>query len=639
MSNTRSKIQRKAPWYIEITLLLLLSVFVSFLYYDTLNGPFAFDDFRNISKNDALHIPDLSFKSLYSAGFDSYAYRRPIANISFALNYYVHTNNPLGYRVVNIGIHLLVGVLLYFFVNLTLNLAIFKGKYPLAQQIALFTALIWLLHPVATQSVAYIVQRMTSLATMFYLLSLVLYIQARLMQGVSRWLCFFGAILAGALAVGSKEIAATLICMIFLYEWFFFQDLSKAWLKRFIPILVVIFVGFAWLLWLQKPWNSYTHRPFDLLERLLTEMRVLMQYISLWFLPIPSRLNLDHDFIISKSLFNPITTLYSLMSLLSILSIIILSARKHRLLAFCLLWFLGNLVIESTIMPLEIIFEHRTYLPFIGLALLTVLLLYQYVERYYIALIILSVICALLSWGTYQRNKVWVDAQSLWSDVVLKSPNKSRGHNNLGMSYLAKDEYQAALSEFDISIRLNKRNFRVYRNRAYVRTILEDYEGALADYNNSIDYFREDQAKAYYNRGNLRTRLKDYKGALADYNKAIKQDVKSTQSYNNRATVKLHLRDYAAAILDYSEAIKLSKASVSSYIGRGDAKLMLGQKTEAVDDYNQALKLSPKSANTYYKRGQAYLQLRNQQRYCEDFKRAKQLGSKVATNMLTFFCR
>ena len=166
------------------------------------------------------------------------------------------------------------------------------------------------------------------------------------------------------LAVGSKENAVTLPFFILLYEWYFFQNLANDWLKRRLSVIIGVLVFSALLSFLflgPNPLETIMagceDRTFTLTERFLTQFRVVIHYISLLVYPHPSRLNLEHDFALSYSLFYPITTLFSIGAIIALLGLAIYLAKKKRLISFCILWFLGNLIIESSIIGLEIIFE------------------------------------------------------------------------------------------------------------------------------------------------------------------------------------------------------------------------------------------------------------------------------------------
>jgi hypothetical protein len=355
--------------------IFFLVAFVFIVYSSNLDGSFIFDDSR-IENNPQLHITSLSLHNLAKAGFESSPSTRPVSYMTFALNYYFHGFQTRGYHLVNICIHALAAILLFLLIRTTLNLPPLRSKYSIYAWLPFAAALVWAVHPLQTQSISYIIQRMNSLAALFYILSIYLYARARLARNTEKkWLLFIGAISAGILALGSKETAATLPFFIFLYEWFFFRDLKLSWLKRQVIPALIMLAGITFLVLLYLGRNpleyitaTYGSREFTLSQRLLTEFRIVVFYISLLLFPHPSRLNLDHHVILSTGIFSPVSTLISAVILLLLFIAALVSARKYRLLSFCLLWYLGNLVIESSFIGLELIFEHRNYLPSMMLA-------------------------------------------------------------------------------------------------------------------------------------------------------------------------------------------------------------------------------------------------------------------------------
>ena len=255
-------------------LLFILSIIVFIIYLSSIKGPFVLDDIDNIRDNPQIRITALTLDGIINAGFNSLASHRPVANISFALNYYLHGYDVIGYHLVNILIHIITGITLFYFIKATLVLSNFHnmkigpeknaspGKLNYSINAGLstpqrsidatsnellfipfFTTFIWLVHPIQTQTVSYIVQRMNGMAAMFYILSLLFYVKGRLAntkrkkQGL-----FLGCIISGILSLGSKEIAVTLPFVIFLYEWFFFQKINLKWLKRNSIYILCIFL-------------------------------------------------------------------------------------------------------------------------------------------------------------------------------------------------------------------------------------------------------------------------------------------------------------------------------------------------------------------------------------------------------------
>jgi hypothetical protein len=349
----------------ETLLLSLLAIVVILIYADTLTTPFIFDDLHNIYNNPHIRVPALSFENLAWAGFESPESRRPVANISLALNYYFSGYNLVSYHVVNILIHIACGIFLYLLAKATLQTPALRSRYEKFGWIPFITVFIWLVHPLQTQSVAYIIQRMNSMAAMFYILSMLFYVNFRMSEASRlKWLQFAGCVISALLAFGTKEITATLPVFIILYEWFFFQELSPQWAKRnFLllggVLLLCMIIAMVYLDYnpVAKILKGYGNRDFTPMQRVLTESRVVIFYISLMLWPNPSRLNLDHDFALSYSLLDPVTTLISISVIIAVVAFAILMARKEPLLSFSILWFFGNLVIESSVIGLELVFD------------------------------------------------------------------------------------------------------------------------------------------------------------------------------------------------------------------------------------------------------------------------------------------
>jgi hypothetical protein len=365
-------------------------------YSNTFHVPFHYDDRPNIVENPNVQITVLTWdrverliKNTYNVSIRVFSY------FTFALNYYFGGFNVFGYHLVNLLIHIASGIFLYWFLLLTFNLPSLKEKYgPISYKAALFSSLIFVSHPIQTQSVTYIVQRMASMAGMFYLLSLVLYIKGRLSTGWPRGFYFGGMVLSYLLGVFSKENVAILPLFIALYEFYFFQnfDLSPRGKKILFALLgVLLALGvFGFIIWgqryMQEIKGGYEYRaslssPFTMWERVLTQSRVVVYYLSLLVFPHPSRLNLDYDFPISKTILDPPTTLISILIIAALIGYSIWTAKKRPLLSFCILWYFGNLVIESSIFPLEMVYEHRLYLPAVGPFVLFGLLVIRGVEK------------------------------------------------------------------------------------------------------------------------------------------------------------------------------------------------------------------------------------------------------------------
>jgi hypothetical protein len=382
--------ERSFPFHHLIAIALIVGVAL-LAYSNTFHAPFQFDDVVNIIQNPNIQIKVFSWdlierliKNTYKESIRVFSY------FTLALNYYFGGFDVFGYHLVNLIIHIASGIFLYWFLLLTFNLPSLKEKYgSISYRVALLTGLIFITHPIQTQSVTYIVQRMASMAGMFYLLSMVLYIKGRQTAARPRYFYFGGAVLTYLLGVFSKENVAILPLFVALYEFYFLQnfDLSPKGRKTLSGLVAALLIlgAVGFVLWGQRYMNvieeGYKFRAFTMWERVLTQFRVVLYYLTLLIYPNPSRLNLDYDFPISKTILVPPTTLISMVIVAGLIGYSIWAAKKRPVISFCILWYFGNLVIESSIFPLEMVYEHRLYLPAVGPFILFSLLAVRGIEK------------------------------------------------------------------------------------------------------------------------------------------------------------------------------------------------------------------------------------------------------------------
>jgi hypothetical protein len=375
--DTAAKKRDHAPLLRHFMAIGLIAGVAFVAYSNTFSVPFLFDDQFNIIHNPNIHIKVFTWDHIAGLIYNTYAAKsiRFFSYFTLALNYYFGGLNVFGYHLVNFFIHVFSGIFLYGFLMLTFHLPCLEEKYgSISYKVALFTSLIFISHPIQTQSVTYIVQRMTSMAGMFYLLTLVLYIKGRLTKGKSQFFYFGGAVLSYLLGVFSKEVVVILPFFVALYEFYFFQnlDLGPRGKKILLGLMgaLLLFGAFGFLLWGKRYINfiveGYQLETFTMSERGLTQFRVVLYYLTLLVYPHPSRLNVDYDFPTSKSILDPVTTMISMVVILGLIGYSFWVAKRRPILSFCILWYFGNLVIESSILPIEMIYEHRLYLPSIG---------------------------------------------------------------------------------------------------------------------------------------------------------------------------------------------------------------------------------------------------------------------------------
>ena len=367
--------------------LLGILALTALVYFPGLHGDFEFDDGPNILNNTYLQISRLSWDSLREAAFSGFAgpLGRPISMASFALNYYSTGAAPFYFKLTNLIVHLLAGLGVFFLTRLLfVALRNHRHSAPVPSQevwLALLVTAAWLLHPLNLTSVLYIVQRMTSLSGLFMFWGLALYAWGRLnlvrgRNGRGMGLILVGLFLFGGLSVLSKENGALMPLFMLVTEITVFrlavQDprvrtflLGFLGLFAVVPLLVgVVFLATHthWLL------AGYDGREFTLMERVLTQPRALFYYLRLTFVPSASAMGIFHDdFVISRSLLEPATTPFAIAGILLLLGTAVASIKRAPVLAFGLLWFFVGQSIESSIIPLDMVYEHRNYVPLYGI--------------------------------------------------------------------------------------------------------------------------------------------------------------------------------------------------------------------------------------------------------------------------------
>jgi tetratricopeptide (TPR) repeat protein len=585
---------------LDVIGLSLIALVIVCTYASTLTSPFIFDDEYNIKNNLYIRLKQISPDTLHEAAFDSPLPHRPFANIGFALNYYLHGENVVGYHTVNILIHLLSTIFLFSLAKATLTTRAFSLSPNTISIIALLSAFLWSINPIQTQSVSYIVQRMNSQASMFFVLSMLLYARARLSSPGSKSMTLLvGSLLSGILAIGSKEIAATLPFFILCYEWYFFQDLDRAFAKRKAIFVVGTFllVTATALYFLggnpvERILEGYKFRDFSPVQRLLTQPRVVLFYLSLYFFPHPGRLNLDHDFPLSFSLLDPPSTAVSVGVILALGAAAVLLARHHRLMSFGILWFLGNLVIESSVIGLEIIFEHRLYLPSMFLVVALVHLLITRVKPRWFAVGVLLSAGIVCSVWTYQRNLVWADPVLFWEDSIEKSPDKARPYNNLGTELARKGKYELSIEAFQKAIERNPEAVKPRYNLASALVQVGNLEDAAEQLRMALTLSPSNHL-THNNLALVYMRLGRESEAEFHLKAAIRIKPDYESAMNNLGVLKRRQGKWAEAEELFRRAIQLYPQYAQAHNNLGYTLKLQGKLAPAIEHFEKALDLLP----------------------------------------------
>ena len=583
---------RKNVFAIIAILIIILSI-----YSNTFDASWHFDDELNILKEKSLHLNEISWEKtkkifLFMPDEGNRIYR-PAARLSFALNYYFGQDGVFGYHIVNLCIHFLASIFLFLFISHSLNLPLVKAKYgPSSYSIALLASILWAINPMQTQAVTYIVQRMASMAGMFYIVSMYFYLKGRISQNrLPRIIHFFFCFATAILAFASKENAAMLPISIFLLDLFLIQGLQRKNIKKNVYVfLALILIPLTLALVIRGPsifspnhlLSSYAAREYTLLERLLTGPRVVLFYITLLFYPMPGRLNLLHDISISKSLIHPPTTLLAILFIFLIIGITIINSRRWPLVSYCVLFFFLNHLIESTIFNLELIFEHRNYIPsmllFVPVAILIVrgINIFSY-KKTMQAVFCIFIILVLIGQGhsTFMRNFAWKTDESLWLDTMNKSPNLPRPHHNLGKYYSTLGQREKEIAEYELALALEsgphgETRHVTHYNLGLAYSTLNKGEEAIGHFKKAIEMY-PGFSDAYNNLAAILIKNRKYDEAFDYLIKALTYNDKDPAAHHNLGLVLLKKRRLEEAVSEFKKSLAIEKESVPTLLGLGIA--------------------------------------------------------------------
>ncbi|WP_045213539.1 tetratricopeptide repeat protein [Desulfonatronovibrio magnus] len=590
-------------------------VFIIVIYWNSIDGSFVFDDTQNIISNPNIHIQTLdwqsikgTFESIRNTSFD-----RPFAYLTFGLNYYFHEFDVFGYHLVNLIVHCLSALFLYLFIFHTLRLPILKGRYEEhAATIALLATVLWATSPIQVTAVTYIVQRMASMAGMFFIMAMFFYLKGRTAQGIWRKVSYFIiCFIAGFLSLATKENAALLPVVLFVFDLLLIQGATRENIRKNIlwggaALLCLVVVAFI----VTNPLNilsGYNNREFTLTERLLTQPRILIFYVSLMLYPVMDRFTLIHEVQLSTSLFTPWTTLPAILFWVGVVGFALYIVRKRPLISFCILFFLINHLIESSFIPLELIFEHRNYIPSMTLFLLVAIGIFQLLEylktnKKFLAYGFVALLLCFFIFDqghtVVKRNELFHHPLYIWEDNAQKAPGLSRTYTNLGLEYWALGQYEKAKQSYLRAIEADR--YHRHSLRAAPLINLGSYYLYIAeDPVTAIEYFeqaREIRPKywpIWYRQSLALIHLDELEYAAMVLEQATQQIQTNADFHVLYSFVHLHSGDEERAVLHARQAMLLNPENSQALKVMGEAHRRLGNHDQAINVWQDFLRRNP----------------------------------------------
>lgn len=589
--------------------LVVVVVATVLAYSNTFHVPFTFDDRTSIVWNDTVR----GFGGDWRAS-------RYVGHLSFALNYRLGGLNPVGFHVTNLAIHLCNAFLVFWLTALTLRTPAIRDAEagPLVRRyLPASAASLFALHPLATQAVTYVVQRFASLATLFFVLSLALYVKARLSieaeprRKAPPSVLLALSTLAAVAAMRTKEISFSLPFLVAGYEVLLFPRRRLAWTAPLTAAALLVPLGrIGDVQGFEDPLENVGRLAAEAPELsrwayLLTQSRVVVTYLRL--LVLPSGQNLDYDFRLSHALTEPsvLASLAILAGVVGAAAFLLVRARRTNrapgvLVFFGVAWLFLTLSVESSIIPIrDVIFEHRMYLPSAGAVVTLATLLLGAVERLTLpitlplqAALALALTAGPLGVASYARNAVWRDEVVLWSDVVAKSPRKARPRFNLANALLRRRAADEAVRQYLVALEIRPAYPEALGNLGGAYVMLREYDQAIRvlrealSLSPNLNVARVNLGSAYLNRGEPGAAIQEFRAAL----EARPDDVPVLSMLGAAYTQVGNLDDAIAAL---ERAVTLDPRSAVAHNNLGLALAAQGALDSAAREYREALRLNP----------------------------------------------
>jgi len=499
------------------------------LYAGVLDAPFVYDD-ALLSTGRPGQVESLGDVGAILA---ARGLPRRIGNASFALSRLLSGSSPTGMRAVNVALHGLNGVLLFLLASRLWECTGERATPEGSGTVAAFVAsALWLVNPTQTQAVAYIYQRFTCLVTTTSLIALLLFLDALRSSGGRRlWRLALSAA-AWMMALGVKENAA-ILPLLAGATWLLcrrgprHRPSGRAWLGLATLVTLSLIVA-AWYLgsnFVEMIERDSLRRGFTPWRRVMTEWRVVWYYLGLFAWPHPSRLVLDYDWRLSTGLMTPTTTLLSLVGIIGLLALAWRIARSRPLESLAIVWYLGGLAIESSFIPLDLVYEHRLYLPSMLPTVAAVFLAARSGLNRRTLLVAAALLGVTWSSWTLERNRVWESPVALFEDNAAKAPARARVRANLANAYLAEGRLADAEREFEMALGLDP-DIRGPRTNLAALAL----ERGPAGFERARQLLSEEisrhpaYAPARTNMGALHIRQRDFAGAIPPLRRALELD-------------------------------------------------------------------------------------------------------------------
>ncbi|PYO55860.1 MAG: hypothetical protein DMD83_17450 [Candidatus Rokuibacteriota bacterium] len=536
---------------------------------------------------------------------------RPLVQLSLAINYALGGLNVRGYHAVNLAIHLLAGLLLFGIVRRTLESEPLRARYAEgAPWLAAAVAAIWLVHPLQTESVTYIIQRAEALMGLFFLLTLYCLVRGSLSPHRKAW--YLAAVLACVLGMGSKEVMSVAPLVALLYDRVFlsssFKTLIRERWKLYFNLAATWAILAALLVTSHPEGQTVLVAGLTPWRYAVTQSGVIAHYLRLALWPHP--LVLDYTWPLAETV---TSVAPQALVVLTLLAGTLWALRRRPPLGFLGVWFFLILAPTSSILPIaDVAFEHRMYLPLAAVVALGVFGAHEALRRLAttaalrqgLAVGLLGMAVIALTGATVRRNEDYRSEFSIWSDTVANRPDNPRAHSNLGVILQAQGKRREALAQYYEALRLKPDYPDPHNNVGVILAGEGRIDEAIAHYSEALrlaPYYPD----AHNNLGAALLGEGRVEEAIAHFAVALSVKPDNPDAHNNLGAALYAQGRVREATARFSEALRLNPSDADAHNNLGTALLAQGRAKEAIAHFSEVLRLKPTSSDAHYNLGLA----------------------------------
>ena len=608
--------------------ILLLSIIV---FSPAVNNGFvAWDDDWYVYENPQItnlsvsNVPNL-FTEFYKGQYG------PVSTLILGIEYHIGNNNPVFYHSSSLLFHLINIALVFWLMQLMFR----------KLNITIIVSVLFAIHGMQAEAVAWISAQKVVLFTMFFLASLISYINYLNKKKLKYyWLSMLWFIVSFMAKEQAVTLSLSLIAIDYLYGR---KLLSKKVIAEKLPFLLLALIMGIVTIYSSRTGEFFTKdKSHPFFEQIVYASYAFTQYIVQ--LIMPYKLSAFHPYPVAVGEEFPKYMYLYLIPVLATIWLFFRSIKKHKIISFGIMFFVMNIALVLQIMPLRdfITADRYVYIPAIGLFAILAYYLNKYLEKkksnQNIIYIVLSLYIIVLSAISFKRSDVWKDSITLFTDAVNKYPESSVCWNNRGLALENLGKHKEAIEDYKKAIKYNPGSVFCYNNIGISYAKLKMYDKAFQMYDRAIK-LKPDFSQAFFNRADAKSDAGNFTGAISDYDKYIELRPNYPKAYISRGIAKARTGDFEKAVNDLNTAVKLQPKDADAYLNRGVVYLNLKKYNEAINDFNLTLKFKPNFDYAYFNRGIAKISTGDKNGGCNDLYKANNLGFRQAAAAIQQYCK